>query len=103
MGVARERGDVAYAVIASPALKEVAEGQRRQRRVATVAARADDASLAVDPALRGEDLRAGDAIVDVHHAPVQLEMVAVGAAEPGASAVVHVQHRNVAACPIFYC
>src|SRR5262249_60647306 len=30
MGVARERGDVAHAVMASPALKESAEGPRRQ-------------------------------------------------------------------------
>src|SRR5262245_29256906 len=34
MRVTRERGDVAHAVIASPALKEMAKGQRRQRRVA---------------------------------------------------------------------
>src|SRR6266536_425560 len=34
VGVARQRGDVAHAVIASPALKEVVEGQRRQGRVA---------------------------------------------------------------------
>src|SRR5262249_29763445 len=33
-GAARERGDVAHAVMASPALKEVAEGQRHQGRVA---------------------------------------------------------------------
>src|SRR6185436_9606519 len=38
VGVARERGDVAHAVIASSALKEVAEGQRRQGRVAAGAA-----------------------------------------------------------------
>src|SRR5262249_57306014 len=30
VGVARERGDVAYAVIASPALNEVPQGQPRQ-------------------------------------------------------------------------
>src|SRR5262245_52159444 len=98
--VERERGDVAHAVIASPALKEVAEGQRRQSRVAAGAAPADDASLAVDPALRGEELRAGDAIVDVDYAPVQLQTVAVGTAESGASAVVHVEHRDAAASPI---
>src|SRR5262249_7924164 len=97
MGVARERSDVAHAVIASPALKEVAEGQPRQRRVA---AAADDASLAVAPPLRCEDPRAGDAIVDVDHAPVQLQTVAVGAAESSASAVIHVEHRNAAAGPI---
>src|SRR5215472_5011436 len=94
MGVARERGDVAHAVMASPALKEVAEGQRRQGRVAAGAAAADDASLAVDLPSRCEELRAGDAIVDVDHAPIQLQTVAVGAAESGASAVVHVEHRN---------
>ena len=100
VGVARERGDVAHAVIASPTLKEVAEGQRRQSRVATGAAAADDASLAVDPSLRGEEPRAGDAIVDVDHAPVQLQTIAVGAAESGAAAVVHVEHRNAAASPV---
>src|SRR5215472_18849764 len=72
MGVAREGSDVAHAVMTSPALKEVAEGQRRQRRVAAGAAAADDASLAVDPPLRCEEPRAGDAIVDVDHAPTQL-------------------------------
>src|SRR5262249_7142809 len=95
-----ERGDVAYAVIASPALKEVAEGQRCQGRVATGAAAADDASLAVDPSLRCEKPRAGDAIVDIGHAPIQLQTVAVGATESGASAVVHVEHRSAAAGPI---
>ena len=55
VGVARERGDVAHAVIARPALEEVAEGERRERRVAAGAAAADDAALAVDPALLGEE------------------------------------------------
>src|SRR5262249_44033500 len=50
--------------------------------------------------LRGEELRAGDAIVDVDRAPVQLQTVAVGAAESGASAVVHVEHRNAPTGPI---
>src|SRR5262249_33205706 len=99
MGVARERGDVAHAVMASPALKELAEGQRCQSRVAAGAAAADDASLAVDPSLRGEAPRAGDAIVAVDHAPFQWKTGAVGAAESGASAVVHVEHRNAAAGP----
>jgi len=61
---------------------------------------ADDASLAVDPSLLCEEPRAGDAIVDVDHALVQLQTVAVCAAESGASAVVHVEHRNAAAGPI---
>src|SRR5262244_237347 len=100
VGVARERSDVAHAVIAGPALKEVAEGQCRQGRVAAGAAAADDASLAVDPPLRRQEPRAGDAIVDVDHAPIQLQTVAVGAAEAGASAVVHVEHRDAAARPI---
>src|SRR5256886_15017453 len=100
MGVARERGDVAHAVIAGPALKEVAEGQRRQGRVAAGAAAADDASFAVDPPLLCEKARAGDAIVDVDHAPGGLQTVAGGAAESGASAVVHVEHGNAAAGPI---
>src|SRR5260221_6514660 len=90
-------GELPPAVIASPALKEVAEGQRRQSRVAAGAATADDASLAVDPPLRCQEPRAGDAIVDVDHAPVQLQTVAVGAAESRASAVVDVEHRNAAA------
>src|SRR6266516_5167084 len=100
VGVARERGDVAHAVIAGPALKEVAEGQRRQSRVAAGAAAADDASLAVDPSVRGEEPRAGDAIVDVDDAPIALQTVAVRTTESGASAVVHVEHRNAAARPI---
>src|SRR5260370_37827213 len=84
----------------APALKEAAEGRRRQGRVAAGAAAADDASFAVDPPLRCEKARAGDAIVDVDHAPVELQTVAVGAAESGASAVVHVEHGNAAAGPI---
>src|SRR5258708_21474573 len=84
----------------SPALKEVAEGQGRQSRVAAGAATADDASLAVDPTLRCQEPRAGDAIVDVDHAPLQLQTVAVGAAESGASAEVDVEHRNAPAHPI---
>src|SRR5262249_53084455 len=100
VGVTRERGDVTYAVIASPALKELAESQRRQSRVAAGAAPADDASLAVDPPLRCEEPCAGDGIVDVNHAPIQLQTVAIGAAESSASAVVHVEHRNAAARPI---
>src|SRR5262249_46067484 len=99
MGVARERGDVAHAVMASPALKEVAEGQRRQGRVAAGAAAADDASLAVDPPLRCEEPRAGDAIVDLDHAPIQLQTVAVSAAESGASAVCPVEHANAGGGP----
>src|SRR5262249_29949619 len=97
--VAAGGGGAVQAERPSPALKEVAEGQRRQRRVAAGAAAADDASLAVDPPLRCEEPRAGDAIVDVDHAPTQLQTVAVGAAEPGASAVIHVEHRNAAARP----
>src|SRR5262249_15409478 len=100
MGVARERGDVAHAVIAASALKEVAEGQRRQSRVAAGTAAADDASLAVDSPLRCEEWRAGEAIVDVDAAPTQLQPVAVGAAKPGAAAVVHVEHGDAAARPI---
>src|SRR5262245_41480874 len=100
VGVARERGDIAYAVIARPALKEVAEGQRRQGRVAAGATAADDASLAVDPSVRFEEPGAGDAIVDINHAPIQLETVAVGAAKSSTAAVVHVEHRNPAAGPI---
>src|SRR6516164_2500301 len=83
VGVARERSDVAHAVIASPALKEVAEGQRCQGRVAAGATAADDASHAINPPLRFQEPRAGDAIVDVDHAPIQLQTVAVGAAESG--------------------
>src|SRR6478735_5822434 len=102
MGVARERRDVADAIITitSPALKEVSEGQRRQSRVAAGTAPTDDASLAVNPPLRGEEPRAGDAIVDVDHPPVQLQTVAVRTAESCASAVIHIEHRNAAAGPI---
>src|SRR5262249_30667362 len=100
VGIACERGDVAHAVIARPALKEAAKGKGRKSGDAAGAPAADDASLAVDPPLRCEEPRAGDAIVDVDHAPTQLQTVAVGAAEPGASAVVHVEHRNAAARPV---
>src|SRR5262249_60923189 len=99
-GAAGGRGVAAPAVVAGPALKEVAEGQRRQGRVAAGAAAADDASHGIDPSLRCQEARASDAIVDVGHAPVELQPVTVGAAESGASTVVHVEHRNAAAVPI---
>src|SRR5262249_57367188 len=96
----RRREEAVDAVMSRTALKEGAEGRRRQGRVAAGAAAADDASLAVDLPSRCEELRAGDAIVDVDHAPIQLQTVAVGAAESGASAVIHVEHRNAAARPV---
>src|SRR5947209_19792179 len=94
MGVARERGDVAHAVIAGPALKEVAEGQRRQGRVAAGAAAADDASFAVDPPLLCEKARAGDAIVDNDNATLELLTVALVADDAGASWVVRVTYNH---------
>src|SRR6516162_4872978 len=100
VGVARKRSDVAHPVIARPALKEVAEGQCRQRRVPAGAAAADDTSLPINPSLHVEESSTGDTIVDIDNAPVQLETVAVGAAKTGAAAVVHVKHRNAAAGPI---
>ena len=51
-------------------------------QVAAGAAAADDAALAVDAAALGEELGASDAIVDVDHAPTEMQAIAVGAAKP---------------------
>ena len=86
--------------MARAALKEVVERQGGERRVSARAAAADDHALAVDqPSLRQEP-GSVDAVVDVDDAPVALETVAIGAAEAGAAAVVHVEHRNAAAGPV---
>src|SRR4029077_14700599 len=101
VGVARERGDVADAVIARAALEEIAERERRERGIDAGAAAADDATLAVDAPALGEEPGAADAVVDIVHTPTEMQAVAVGAAEAGAAAVVHVEHRDAAGPPNF--
>src|SRR5262249_59270907 len=101
VGVARERGRVADTVIARATLEEIAEGQRRERGVAAGAAAADHAALVVDPALPGQELRAVDAVIDIDHAPGEMQPIAVGPPEAGRAAVVHVEHRDAEAGPVY--
>src|SRR5713101_5898034 len=70
MGVAGERGNIADPVIAGAAL--------------------DDGALAIGEAL-GDDMPGGvDAIVDIDDAPGALQALAIGAAIPGAAAVIDI-------------
>ena len=67
--VARERRQVADAVVARAGAERVAEGERAERRVAAGAAARDGAALAVGQTPRDEVARAVHAVVDVHDAP----------------------------------
>src|SRR5262249_47865777 len=98
--VARQRRDVADAVIAGAAAEEVVEYQRGKRGVAAGAAAADDDALGGDEPASDEEAGAVEAVVDVDDAPVAMQPVAIGAAEAAAAAVVDVKHRDAAARPV---
>src|SRR6185437_16100472 len=100
MGIARERGDVAHAIITSAAREHIVEHERSEGSIAAGAAAADHHPIGVDATALSEKLRAIDTIVDVDHAPVALQSVPVGAAKTTATSVIHVKHRNAAARPI---
>src|SRR6185312_3953673 len=97
---ARQRGRIADAVVAGAALEDIVERERDERRVATRAAAGDDAAVAVDQPLVGEESGSVDAVVDVDDAPLPVQPVAVLAAIAGAAAVVDVEHRDAAAGPV---
>ena len=65
---------------------------------ASLAAR-EHRALLVDLPLGAKEFHAVDAILDIDHAPVAIEPLAIGASEAGAAAVVHVEHRYSAAGP----
>ena len=80
-----------------PASNCVRERERRERREAARAAAPDRQALAVDEALLGEVLGAGDAVVDVDDPPLALEPLAVVPSVAGRAAVVDVEHGVAAA------
>ena len=98
--LARQRFQVAHAEVARPGGEGVAEGQRRQRRVAARAAAADRQPLWVRQATRRQIARAVDAVVHVHDAPAARQALAIGAPVAGAAAVVHVEHGEAPAGPV---
>src|SRR5262249_52297907 len=65
VGIASKGRRIAYPIVAGAALKEVAGGQRRERRIAARAAARDDGAPGIDASLRGEEAGAVDAVVDV--------------------------------------
>src|SRR5258708_18641616 len=99
VGIACQRRRIADAVIACPALEEVAKGERRESGVAAGAAAADDDAPSVHPSLSRQILGAIHAVVHVYDAPTELKPVTVFASKPGTAAIVDVEHRNTAAAP----
>ena len=97
MRVLHERAQVADPEVRAAGVELVGERQRGEGREAARAAAADGEPLAVDEALLGEVLRAGDAVVDVDDPPLELEALAVVLAVAGGAAVVDVEHRVAAA------
>jgi hypothetical protein len=82
--------------MARAAVKEVVERQRRERGVAARAAAGDDGALAVGPVLLRQESHAIDAVLDVDHAPISIEPLAILAPESRAAAVIHVEYRDAA-------
>src|SRR5215469_3116064 len=77
------RCEIADAVVARPACEDIAERQRSERRESAGAAAGDDRARPIDQTLPGEEFDAAHRIVDVDDAPVEVETIAVGAAESG--------------------
>jgi hypothetical protein len=86
--------------MACAAREIVPERERCQRRIAASAVAGNDTALSIHQALRREELRSIDAVVDVDDAPGEVQAVAVRAAIAGAAAVVHIEHRDAPAGPV---
>ena len=97
--VARERLEVADAVVARAGGERVGRGQRAQRRVAAGAGAADRHPAAVDLAGGGQVARGGDAVGHVDDAPRAVQPRAIGAPVARAAAVVDVDDGEAAARP----
>src|SRR5690606_2096337 len=97
--LARQRLEVAHAVVARPGLEHVCEGEGAEGGVAAGAVAGDREARAVRLALGDQTLRGEDAVADVDLAPASVQALAVGAAEAGAAAVVDVDHGEAAAGP----
>ena len=97
VGVLLEELEVGDAEQADAGREDVAEGERRERRVAAGAAALDGQPIRVDVAPLDEEPGRRDGVVDVDDAPLALEPAPVVAAVAGAAAVVDVDDRDAAA------
>src|SRR5690606_22788572 len=77
----------------------VAEGQRREGGEAARGPAPDEQAVGVDVAPLGEEAGGGDAVVDVDHAPLPVELSAERAAVTGGAAVVDVDDGDPPAGP----
>src|SRR4029453_6533979 len=100
VGLGGQRLEVGDAEVAGPGGERVAESERGQRRVAPGRPAPDAEPVGVDPALLAQPPGSGLAVVEVDHAPVALELVAVGPAVADRSAVVDVDHGEAPAGPV---
>ena len=97
VAVGVEQLEVADPEVADAGREDVAEGERRQRRVAAGAPALDGQPVRIDVAALDEEPRGRDAVVDVDDAPLPVEALAVLAPVAGAAAVVDVDDGDPAA------
>ena len=97
VGVLLEELEVGDTEQADAGREEVAEGERRERRVAAGAAALDGQPIRVDVAPLDEEPGGRDGVVDVDDTPLPFEPTPVVAAVAGAAAVVDVDDRDPAA------
>jgi len=98
--VARQRLEVAHAVVARAGRELAVKRQCAQRGETAGAAAADRAARAVDIAALYQEARAVHAILDVGDAPGAVQPLAIGASETRRAAVVHIEHGDAAAGPV---
>ena len=96
MGVADERLHVADAVSREPGAEHVGGDERLQRGVAARRTTLDGDTVGVDEASLAQVTHRRDDILDVGHAPLAAQRVAVGPPESGGSAVVHIRDGEAA-------
>ena len=99
MRVARQRLEVADAVVAGAGLEEAAEGEGGQGGEAAGARAADRDPLGIDVAALDQEARGSDDVVDIGDAPAAVEQLAVGAAVAAAAGVVDVDDREAPGGP----
>src|SRR5258708_32801981 len=86
VGIACQRRSIADAVIACPALEEVAKGEGRERGVAAGAAAADDDALGIHRSPLRQEFGSIHAVVHIHDTPTELKPVTVFASKSGTAA-----------------
>src|SRR5262245_8614616 len=100
MSIDFERFEIADAIITGAGLEIIAKRQRAQSRVTAGAAAVDDGAIRIDIAARGEKLRTVDTIVNIPDSPRTAQTLTIGAAIPGAAAVIDIKHGYPAAGPV---